>query len=100
MAIKVLIKRQFKEGHLKEISRLLINTRTHAMDQSGYIASETLSDYSDPNKVVVVSMWETLEDWNNWKGSELRKGNDDQFKHLLKGQTEYEIYKLGIKFMP
>ena len=100
MAIKVLIKRKFKEGHLKEISRLLINTRTNAMDQPGYIASETLSDYNNPNNVVVVSMWETLEDWNNWKSSDLRKSNDDQFRHLLNGQTEYEIYKLGIKFLP
>jgi len=57
MAIKVLIKRKFKEGNIQAASRFLINHRNGAMRQSGYISSETMQSLDDPDKVVVVSMW-------------------------------------------
>jgi hypothetical protein len=38
MPIKVLIKRQFKEGHVNEIKTMLKEVRYDAMDQEGYIS--------------------------------------------------------------
>ena len=96
MAVKVLIKRKVKDGKLNEVSKLLNKARYMAMSQQGYISSETLSSYDDPNNVVVVSMWQGIDGWDAWKNSELRGENEVEFEALLDGLTEYEIYNLGL----
>ena len=67
MAIKVFIKRKIKDGKLREATRLIGKTRYGAMGQKGYISSETFTDHSDPNRILVTSMWHELKNWNNWK---------------------------------
>jgi heme-degrading monooxygenase HmoA len=96
MAVKVLIKRKIKGNALKEVTRLLLKTRYDAMGQEGYISSETLSDIETPNKVVVVSMWQTSGDWLSWKNSPVRSENEAEFEKYLEAPTEIEIYALGL----
>jgi heme-degrading monooxygenase HmoA len=96
MAVKVLIKRKIKSNKLNEASRLLIKARYAAMDQQGYISSETLTDCDDPNNVVVISMWQKIENWNQWKKSDLRSETETGFEALLDGPTKYEAYNLGL----
>lgn len=96
MAIKVLIKRRFKRGHLKEVSALLNKIRYGAMGQRGYVSSETLSGHSDPNRIVVASMWQELIYWDRWKNSEQRRSVEAEIEKLLEGPSEYEIYDLGM----
>ena len=98
MAAKVLIKRRIKDGKLNEASKLLIKARYNAMGQQGYISSETLSGCDDPNNVVVISMWQKIENWNQWKNSDLRAENEAKFETLIDGPTEYETYNLGLQF--
>ncbi len=96
MAVKILIKRKFKDGNMQAASRLLINNRNGAMMQPGYISSETLRNIDDRDQVVVVSMWDKFESWNAWKNSEARMANEAEFKDSLIGETEYEHYSLGL----
>jgi heme-degrading monooxygenase HmoA len=96
MAIKVLIKRTFKPGTLAKASPLLNRLRYGAMGQEGYISSETLSEYRDPHRVVVVSMWRTLEDWQHWKDSAIRDEYESELQKILAGATDFELYNLGI----
>jgi heme-degrading monooxygenase HmoA len=97
MAVKVLIKRKVKDGKLNEASKLLIKARYNAMGQRGYISSETLSGCDDPKNVVVISMWQRMENWNHWKNNDLRAENEKAFEELLDGPTEYEAYNLGLQ---
>ena len=96
MAVKILIKRKFKNGNMRVASRLLINNRSGAMEQPGYISSETLRSIDDKDRIIVVSMWENLESWETWKNSEIRKANVAKFKDYFVGETEYEHYSLGL----
>ncbi len=96
MAIKVLIKRRFKEGHFNEIENMLRQVRIGAMEQKGYMSSETLWDHDDPFRVVVASNWRTIEDWKSWKDSSARKSKEGEFENYLDGQTEYEVFDLGL----
>jgi heme-degrading monooxygenase HmoA len=96
MAVKVLIKRKIKNGKLKEASKFLIKARYAAMGQQGYISSETLTDCDDPNNVVVISMWQKIENWNQWKNTDLRSEIDTEFEALLDESTTYEYYNLGL----
>ena len=96
MAVKILIKRKFKNGNMRAASRFLINNRSGAMQQRGYISSETLRSLDDKDQIMVVSMWESMEDWQAWKNSETRKANVAEFKEYMIGETEYEHYSLGL----
>ena len=96
MPIKVLITRQFKEGYVNEINKIIKEIRFAAMDQEGYITSETMWDHEDPFRVVIVSNWRRIEYWNKWKNSDLRKSIEQKFKEFLSGETEYEIFSLGV----
>jgi heme-degrading monooxygenase HmoA len=96
MAIKILIKRKFKGANMRAASRLLINNRTGAMKQPGYISSESWRSLDDTSQVAVVSMWENIEAWESWKNSETRLANEAEFKDYLVGQTEFEYYSLGL----
>ncbi len=97
MAVKVLIKRKIKDGKLNNDSKLLIKARYNAMGQKGYISSETLSDCDDPKYLLVISMWQRIEDWGQWKNDDLREENEAAFEALLDGPTEYETYNLGLQ---
>ena len=97
MAVKILIKRKFKDGNMQAASRFLINTRTGAMKQPGYISSENLRSLDDKDQVVVVSMWETIEAWEAWKNSEERKAYVDEFRDYYVGEAQYEHYALGLQ---
>ena len=81
---------------MRAASRLVINNRNGAMKQSGYISSESWRSLDDPDQVVVVSMWHTIEDWEAWKNSETRTANESEFKDYIVGQAEYEQYSLGL----
>lgn len=96
MPIKVLIKRRFKEGYANEINKVIKETRFAAMDQEGYITSETMWDYEDPFRVVIVSNWRRIAHWNKWKNSDLRKSIEQKLQEFLIGETEYEIFSLGV----
>jgi len=96
MAVKILIKRTFKDGTMKDASRMLIKSRAIAIEQSGYIASETLVNYDNPNTVLVLSMWQKKEDWDNYKKSEARRENERNYAKIMDGVTEYEIFKIGM----
>jgi len=96
MPVKVLIKRRFKEKFFNEISAMIKEHRYGAMDQVGYISSETLWDAKDPFRVVVASNWRTMKDWNVWKNSEQRRAVDTKISEYLDGETEYEIFELGL----
>jgi len=92
--IKVLIKRRFKKAHSDKINHVIKEVRMGAMDEEGYLSSETLRDHQDPLRVVVASNWRSIKNWNKWKNSDSRKSREKKFAKFLDGQTEYEIFDL------
>ncbi len=96
MAVKILIKRVIKDGNMQAAARLMINTRSGAMKQPGYISSESMRSLDDPSRVTVVSMWQNMEAWDAWRNSDTRKEIVAEFKDYIVGETEYEHYSLGL----
>ncbi|MBT3807782.1 MAG: hypothetical protein HOG03_24810 [Desulfobacula sp.] len=96
MTVKILIKRRFKDGNFQKASEMLIRARSNVLQELGYISSETLRSCDDPNEIVVVSMWEKIEDWNRYKNNPSRKELETEFSKLLDGQTIYAPYNLGL----
>lgn len=98
MLAKVLIKRHFKTGHTREIVTLLNDLRSVAMRQAGYISGLTLMEPDNPNQMLVISTWQSLEDWRQWKANDERTRLESMLEIYQKGSTQYEAYVVGTGF--
>ena len=66
--------------------------RAKAMDYDGHISGETLISATNPMEVMVVSNWENLECWAEWKKSQSRANIDAKLEGLQEKPTEYEPF--------
>lgn len=95
MLVKILIKRRFKKGKVKEISAILRDFRSGAMDRPGYVSGETLVSYEDPQNVLVIGTWQDMESWLAWKENPKRKEFESMLEIYQEDTTTYEAYMLG-----
>ena len=96
MSVKILIRRKFKKEALKNASTMLVKARTNAMGNQGYISTETLVNYDDPQSVIILSMWQSKDDWDRYRDSDTRKEHEDKYADMFEGSTEYEILRVGM----
>jgi heme-degrading monooxygenase HmoA len=92
MAVKVIIKRIVPQNKAEALKPLLQKLRNLAMQQPGYISGETFKRIDRPGESLVVSTWQSMEDWRVWVMSDERKGAQEKIDHLLGEKTAYEIY--------
>jgi heme-degrading monooxygenase HmoA len=70
--IRVTIEQYCRPGKEMQLRDMLMELRTMAMQQPGYISGETLRELINPSLFKVISTWSTLEAWKNWHGSPQR----------------------------
>jgi len=92
MAVQVIIKRKFKIESPEELFPLLTELRIRAKDQPGYISGETLRNIDTSGNYLVISKWETADDWKKWFNSEERRDIQGKVDSLLGEKTFYEIF--------
>ena len=94
MAVQVLIQRQFVEEIARQVAPLLVELRTLARSQPGYMSSESLKCIDPPgeNDYLIRSTWNSIEDWNRWRNSEKRNAIQKKIDALTGVPTEYRVY--------
>ena len=92
MPVKVIIKRKWKIEQPEELLPLLTELRSNAKKQTGYISGETLRSLDDPEDYMVVSHWESADDWQKWLQSKERRDLQGQVDSLIGERTFYEIF--------
>ena len=92
MTVKVVIRRKVPPNKEKELLPLIKELRITTTKQAGYISGETLQRIDKPGETIVVSTWESAEDWNRWVASPERSDLQAKIDGLLGQETEYEIY--------
>jgi heme-degrading monooxygenase HmoA len=95
MAVKVLIKRRVPEDKARAMIPLFREMRIQANNQPGYITGETLRNLDHPEEFLVISTWESSDDWKHWLKSKEREEVQNKIDALLGGQTVYEIFHYG-----
>jgi heme-degrading monooxygenase HmoA len=95
MAVKVLIKRKIPQETLKDAISLFKELRNLALNQPGYISGETLRKLGKPEEVLVISVWQSSDDWEKWAATRERNEVQSKLDALLGGKTEYEIFFHG-----
>lgn len=95
MAIKILIKRNFKKNTARQAFGLLNDFRHDAMSRTGYISGETWVNHYDPCQITVVSTWQTVDDWIRWEESDERDTLEAKLKDILNSPAQFEVYDVG-----
>ena len=92
MTVKIIIKRRVPESMVTQLRPLLIKLRNLAMNQPGYITGETLKRIDRPGQTLVISTWNSKEEWRQWSANAERTSVQAQIDALLGQPTEYEVY--------
>jgi heme-degrading monooxygenase HmoA len=94
MAITVTIQRKFTDSQTAaNLAPLIVRLRSQAAIQPGYITGMTFRCLDCPGEFLVISTWDSLEDWNNWLHSEERKTIQKQIDEILNETTRYRLYE-------
>ena len=73
MAIKVVHQRKIRPDNKEELGTLLAKLRTAAVSQQGYLSGETLVALDDQDSHLVISTWQTLQEWRAWENNPERR---------------------------
>jgi heme-degrading monooxygenase HmoA len=95
MAVKIFIKRIIAEERIRDLLPLFRRLRNLATNQPGYISGETLKKIDSPGKYLVISTWQSLDDWREWVVSRERIEVQNEIDARLAEETVYEIYQYG-----
>ena len=95
MAVKILIKRRMPESKVEVLMPLFGRLRNLATSQTGYISGETLKRLDKSGEYLVISTWQSIDNWREYVVS--RERNEIQFEidARLSEDTTYEIYQYG-----
>ena len=97
MAIGVLIKRVTKLGvDAKVLLPLIVELRSLAVRQPGYISGETFFNLNRPEECVVIGRWTSLEHWQQWKLDKRRIELIDNIEKHLESKADYNFYGIGL----
>lgn len=93
MSVQVMIKRKWKVDKPEALLPLFEKLHSRAKEQPGYISGETLRSLEDPEDFLVISKWETAEDWEKWLNSKERRDIQGRVDSLIGEKTFYDIYE-------
>lgn len=94
MAIKVLINRNFKKEYIHDAQFHNVEIRALATVQQGYISGTTMVNLENPSEMLIVSTWESKEDWVNWHRSPIRKDYYKKLRVLLESDEEIAFFQV------
>ena len=92
MTVKIVIKRIVPKNKESSLLPLIRALRIATTKQEGYITGETLKRIDKPGETVVVSTWESTEDWKRWVKNPERIQLQEKIDALLGKETDYKIY--------
>ena len=65
------------------------------MQARGYISGETLRSLQDPNEYLVISTWNSLDDWRRWESDQERRDIQEiqsQIDRLLRAPALERVF--------
>ncbi|UCH00214.1 MAG: antibiotic biosynthesis monooxygenase [Deltaproteobacteria bacterium] len=92
MGIKVIIERQVKKGKEGELLNLLRELRASALYRRGYISGETLHSHDDLSRYIVISNWQSLENWEEWRDHPDRTQISQKLDQILTMPEKHSVF--------
>ncbi|BHH85548.1 antibiotic biosynthesis monooxygenase family protein [Desulforhopalus sp. 52FAK] len=94
MTVKIFIKRNVTTENVLALTLLLKKLRSLTLNQPGYIYGETLKRVDREDECMVISTWQSIEDWNAWLNNEERATIQCEIDLLLGQETDYSVYEV------
>ena len=91
--IKVITGYRIKQG--ADMESILVRLRADAMQYPGFVSAENLISRRDSAVVLVISTWNTAEDWKEWEQSKARVGLLKEAQAILEDETKATIYDIA-----
>lgn len=95
MAVKIIIKRKIPKSKETQVLPLLLELRSKAMTQPGYISGETLINVNDPEDYLVISTWKSVKEWKDWEENKERSEIQGKIEKLLGEKSSVQVYYYG-----
>jgi antibiotic biosynthesis monooxygenase (ABM) superfamily enzyme len=95
MAVQVLIRRKIVKEKIKEVAQLMVELRSLARAQPGYMSSDSLRCIDPPSdeEYLIRSTWQSDADWKRWLHSEKRMAIQQRIDAITEEKTEYTVYE-------
>ena len=101
MAVSIIIRRTVQdESMANNLAPLIVRLRSRASVQQGFLTDQTFSCLDCDGEYMIISTWNTLEDWNIWMHSDERMAIQSQVDDLLGEKTFYRYYEPIIGGIP
>jgi len=92
MSVRIIIDRRVKKGKESDLAKLLRELRSKAIFSRGYITGEILRALEDPRNYVVITTWQSSDDWEKYeKDPETRKLHA-RIEKLMVRPTKVKVY--------
>ena len=72
--------------------QLMTQLRAKAMKVKGYISGETLRSFDNPHRFLVISNWNSVEDWKIWEKNPDRLKFQEELNTLLLGKEKTAVF--------
>ena len=92
MAVRIIIDRKVKKGKESDFSKFLRELRSKAIPSKGYISGETLRALNDPQNYIVITTWQSVDDWKKWEKDPERKKIQTKIETLMARPSKAKIY--------
>lgn len=92
MTIKVVMERTVNPENKEQLLGLLTKLREKAIHQQGYISGETLSSLENQETHLVISTWNTLQDWRAWENNQDRRVLVAMIDNLLVAPAKIQVF--------
>lgn len=92
MAVRIIIYRKVKKGKELDFAKLLRELRSKAIPSKGYISGETLRALNDPHNYIVITTWQSVDDWVKWEKNPERKKIQAKIEKIMAKPTKTKIY--------
>ncbi|MCP3941987.1 MAG: antibiotic biosynthesis monooxygenase [Desulfobacteraceae bacterium] len=94
MAVSIIISRLVQNQTMAtQLAPLIVQLRSKATVQPGFLTAQTFSCLDCEGEYLIISTWNTLEDWNKWMHNPERLAIQSQVDELLGEKTRYRYYE-------
>ena len=83
----------YKVLSYKDVEPILMQLRSHAMQYPGFLSAENLVSQEDLSVVVMLSTWETIENWRMWVESKRTRDLLKQAKAIVLEAARITTYR-------
>jgi heme-degrading monooxygenase HmoA len=84
----------------EKLAPLIVQLRSRATVQTGFLTDQTFSCLDCEGEYLIITTWNTLEDWNKWMHSDERMVIQEKIDDLLGEKTLYRYYESIVGGIP